>query len=221
MYRIRVVMPGLLAALALTAVASSTALATHEFKVNGTTIAKGSKVEITGQMVELGQLEGTVGSVAVHVTCNQAKGAASAKNVLEEGGKSLLKAEFSGCSVYEVNNGAPKTMPCEIKEPFAIEGKGATVSENGVVEFKGNEEPTNLAFGKIEFKGASCPIAGTDEAKGSQFCDVPDYGFEGNVAEVTCTGTGSCELKLGANPMKIYARLAVAPTKGQKLGWKE
>jgi hypothetical protein len=223
MSRVKLVMLSLLAALALTAIASSTALATHEFKVNGTAIPSGSKVEVQGQIIELGQLEGEVGSgnLKVHITCNQAKGTASNKNVLESGGKSLLKAEFTGCQVYEVNNGAPKTLPCEIKEPIAIEGKGATVAENGVVEFKGNEEPTKERFGSIEFKGGTCTLLGSDEARGSQLCDVPSYGFEGDIGEVICTGTGSANLKLGTNPAKIYARLAVAPTAGQKLGWKE
>jgi hypothetical protein len=224
MSRVKLVMLSLLAALALTAVASSTALATHEFKVNTTVIPSGSKVEVQGQIVELGQLEGEISTIHVHITCNDAKGNASAKNVLESGGKSQLEAEFTGCTVYEVNNGKPESLPnCKIKK-ITAEAEGKTVTENGVVEFTGNKSGGTKEFGTVSIEDATstaCAVEGAFETKGSQLCDVPSYGFESDIGELICTGTGSKELKLDGNPAKIYARLGITGTKGQTLGWKE
>jgi hypothetical protein len=222
MSRMKLVVLSLVAAFALSAVASSTALATHEFKVEGKTIASGSNVEVQGQIIELGQLEGTLGkSVNIHITCNDALGPASAKNVLESGGKAKLFAEFKGCSVYEVNKGGPVNLEaCKVKE-ITAEANGETTAEAGTIKFEGSGTGKSfgkVVIGKVAGSSESCSVEGEVEVTGSQLCDIPSYAFEGDIGELICTGTGSKELQLNKASAKIYARLAVAPTNGQKLG---
>jgi hypothetical protein len=227
MSRVKLVMLSLLAALALTAIASSTALASggHEFKVEGKTIAKGSKVELQGQIMELGQLESVAKGIAIHITCNNAFG--NTENVLEAEGKAKFEAEFQGCTTYNINGGKPENLPgCKTSV-----GKAAATGElieAGIIQYNGSG-PSSL-FNKIEItesegKAGSCNIKGGPfEVKGSQLCAIPSFGFESDIGEVVCDAVGSSKLKVKPSAgseeseAKLYARLAVTGTKGQTLG---
>jgi hypothetical protein len=224
MSRMKLVVLSLVAAFALSAVASSTALATHEYLVNGETIAKGSKVEVQGQIMELGQFETEIAKLSIHITCNDAYGLKGEGNVLEAEGKSKLKAEFKACTLYQINGGIPEGEPkCKVAAITAT-AKGL-LTETGIVKFTGLESELFTKFEISEVKGAgTCNFLGKFEVKGSQLCAIPSYGFEGDIGELVCDGVGSKELKLnqeggteGNKEAKIYARFAVTGTKGQKL----
>jgi hypothetical protein len=83
MTRMKLVMLEPAGAFALSAVASSTALAAHEFIVNGKTVAKGEKIEVQGNVIAAG-LEGTVAKLSIHLACQEGGIVAGAFNVLEE-----------------------------------------------------------------------------------------------------------------------------------------
>jgi hypothetical protein len=193
----------------------------HHFTVNGKAIGRGETVEITGQDVELGQLEGRIGegasAINAHVTCNDAFAPTGAGNVLEEKGQAKLKVESKACSIYEINAGGPASLTsCKVAN-FVTEASGE-LAEAGVIKFAG--KGAEKEFGRIEIEnvaGSTCSVAGTYAMKGAQLCDIPSYAFEGAASKLICTGTGSKELKLGKEPAKIYSRLAIAGTKGQKL----
>jgi hypothetical protein len=217
MSRVKLIVLGLMAAFALSAVASSTALATHEFKVEGKTIVSGEKVEVTGQAAQ-GQLESEVATTAVHLTCNQPGFApVGATNVLQASGVAKAKIEFSGCTLNIVSGGKPEDVPgCKVNE-----GK-TTVEAEGEL---GSGVPGQITFTvkagelKIEKVGSlSCSLEGELKYKGSQVCDIPSWGFESTMGLLVCTGTGSISLKLGEKPAKLYLVGGVTTTSGKKLG---
>jgi hypothetical protein len=230
MYRTKILMLSLLAALALTAVASSTASAgtEHEFKVEGKTIAKGSKVELQGQIVELGQFESLIKGAGIHITCNNAFG--NTENVLEAEGKAKFEAEFEACTVYTITKGLPESVPgCKIKVTKAT--ATGELTEAGVIMYKGSG--TSELFNEIEITesgGGGCHtgvgVGSPYLIKGTQVCAIPSFGFESDIGEVVCDAVGSSNLKMKPsqgsekteNEAKLYARLAVTGTKGQTLG---
>jgi hypothetical protein len=243
MSRMKLIVLGLMAAFALSAVASSTALAAaNEFKVEGKTIEKGSKVEVTGQGLILGQLEGTVTSSNIHIGCNNAYGPAGTENSLEAEGKSNLKAEFTGCTLYVVpatgtNKGLPENVPgCKIQTGgklglIVTEAKGELnpVPEIGLITYMGSQGATEKlsTFEITEAAGGSpkCPLGSLSiEVKGKQTCAIPSYGFESTIGGLICDGSGSNKLEMGKaggssfSNAKIYEALGVSATKGQKLG---
>jgi hypothetical protein len=216
MFRIKLVILSLLAALALSAVASPTALAVHEFIVNGKTIAKGEKVEIQGSGGIY--LEATLAKTLTHIECQQALLPVGASNVLEEGGKSKLKVEFKGCTVTTVIAGAVENQPkCKVVS-FNLEGT-SELPEAGVASIVGSG--AEKLFSKIEVAEVSgagaCALAGTYELKGTQLCDIPAYSETLPGFGIACPPVGGKEVKLATETAKLYLALGISGTKGQTL----
>jgi hypothetical protein len=212
MSRVKLVMMSLLAVCVLSAVASSTALAAHEFLVNGKAVAKGEKVEVQGNVVAA-QLEGVVAKLSIHVTCQEGI-APAAGNVLEEAGQLKIKVELKACTVTTISSGVAENQPkCKLKE-FSAEGSGE-LTEAGIISVKGSP------FAVIhieEVSGAgTCSLVGEFKIEGKQLCAIPDYALTGTLGPVVCDPTGSKELKLGGEPIKLYTSIGLSGTKGQTL----
>jgi hypothetical protein len=215
MQRMRFAMLSVLAALALSAVASSTAMATHEFFVNEKTIGKGEKIEVDGNQMPGGNLlEGTVAKLQINIACQANQLPAGSADVLEEAGKFKIKSEYKGCTVSTVSGGTVENQPkCKLKE-FAAEGSGELI-ESGTMRVKGSPLGT-VHIEEVSGAGA-CALAGEFKMEGTQACTVPNSEVVVTVLTVACNPAGSKELKLGAEPTKLTSTVSIAGTKGQKI----
>jgi hypothetical protein len=234
MFRIKPTVLSSLAVFALSATVASTASAvTHEFKVGGTTIAKGSKVEVQYQSQESSQLEGELAKTSITIGCSNMVGPASSSNVLEAEGKAKLKTEFKACTLGIVSGGKPENVPgCKIGNGGTIiaEANGELAqTEEGVIKYTGSQGATEKVstFEITEAAGGSpkCPLGAlTVEVKGKQLCSFPKYGFEAAGSEVLCTAVGSESLQLGkaggseSKNARFYVKTQVGSTNGKQLG---
>jgi hypothetical protein len=218
MSRMKIVVLGLLAVFAVSAVASSSAFA-HEWLVNQKAIAKGEKVEIQGNQIPgINQLEDTIAKLSVHISC-QLVIVPAAGNILTEGGRlEKFKTEYKACTVTTVSGGVVESQPkCKVKE-FAVEGTGE-LSEAGIVSLKEKEKVGLATIHIEEVTGAgACTLAGEFKVEGSQICTLPHYAVDVDVAVLECNPAGSKELKLGSEPAKLYSSVGLSATKGQTLG---
>jgi hypothetical protein len=204
----------MLAAFALSATASATAMA-HEFFVNEKAIGKGEKVEVQGNQIPgVNQLEGTVAKLQVHITCQENPLPAGSTDVLEEAGKLKIKSEYKGCTVSTVSGGVVENQPkCKLKE-FAAEGSGELI-ESGTMSVKGSPLGT-VHIEEVTGAGA-CTLTGEFKMEGTQACTVPHSEVVVTVLTVECNPAGSKELKLGAEPTKLTSTASITGTKGQKI----
>jgi hypothetical protein len=213
MSRVKLVMLSLLATFALSAVASSTALATHEFLVNGKAIAKGEKVEVQGNVIAEGT-ETTIAKLPVHMACVEGAVPPGTTNVLEEAGKFKTKVEYKTCGVVTVSGGIAEDQPkCKVPG-FITEGSGE-LTEAGVVSIKGTPFAT-VRIEEVAGAGA-CALTGEYKVEGTQLCAIPDYSLTGYIGPIVCDPTGSKELKLGGEVLKVFSTTGIYATKGQTL----
>lgn len=214
MSRIQFVMLSLLVVLALSAGESSTALAAHEFIVNGKAVGVKEKVEVEGSGGIF--LEATVAKTATHLACGEGLLPIGATNVLEELGKFKSKVEFKACTATAVSAGVEEDEPkCKVPS-FNLEGTGE-LTEAGVASVTGSAAEKTFATVKIEeVTGAgACALAGTYELKGTSLCDVPDYLVTGPGIVMGCSPLGAKEVKFGTEPAKLDLSLGIGGTKGQ------
>jgi hypothetical protein len=207
----KLLMLSLLATFALAGVASSTASA-HEWFVNGVKIAAAEKVEIDGNQIPGdNQLEGIIATLNVHITCQEVL-APPAGNLLEEKGKVKIKLEYKACTIYTVGGEVVENQPkCKVAG-FTAEGAGE-LTEAGIFTVKG------APFATIKVENSeteACTLKGEFKVETTDLCSLPHFGVAGYVPVIECNPTGSKELKLGAEPAKLYATVGVAGTKGQK-----
>ncbi len=108
MFKARMIMFGLLAAFALSAIASTSASAAeHNFKIEGKAI-KGEKKELQGSS-GLAVIETTIASVKVQIICQEDRAPDRIENekkefvnLLEEKGKTTYNIEFKNCVLWGV-----------------------------------------------------------------------------------------------------------------------
>jgi hypothetical protein len=217
MSRMKLIVLGLLAAFALSAIAASTASAvTHEWKVEGTTIAKGSKVEAAGQVTS-GTLEFEVGSTSIEIKCDYpGLLSAGSTNYLEAEGKNHLKIESFGCTVRKIEKGKPVNLPeCKVKEgKTAVEATGELEQARpGVNKF--TSVSGSLA---IEKNTNACGVEGTVNYEGKLTCGLPWFGFEIFQWKFWCTPWGSHPFLIGGKPARIWWIIQLQLLKGQKIG---
>jgi hypothetical protein len=193
---------------------ASTALAAHEFLVNGKGVAKEEKVEVDGTGAIF--LEATVAKTATHLACGEGVIPTGASNVLEELGKFKTKLELKACTSTSVAAGVEEDAPkCKVPN-FNLEATGE-LTEAGIATVSGTGAEKILATVKIEeVAGAgACALAGTFKLKGSTGCDIPDYLVTHPGFGVGCTPPGGKEVKFGEEPAKLDLALGVVGTKGQ------
>jgi hypothetical protein len=212
MSRMKLVVLSLLAAFALSAVASSTASA-HEWLVNGKAIAAGEKVEINGNQIPgNNQLEGVIAKLSIHITCQEVL-APPAGNTIEEKGKFKIKLEYKACTVYALESEAMGNEPkCKVAA-FNAEGSGELTAA-GIMTVSG------APFATIKIENSeteTCLLDGEFKVETTQVCSLPHYAVAAWVAVIECNPAGSEKLKLGTEPAKLYSVVGVSGTKGQKL----
>jgi hypothetical protein len=185
----------LLAALTITAIASSSALA-HEYLVEGKAIAAGEKVEAVGD-TGLQWVETKIGGLPIVQECDEGLGTGN----LEEKGKSTSRSESKNCRIFEINKGKRTYLSaCSLKEPVVIEATGElTGVGEDILTGSGKEE----TFSEFEIKGESCVIKGKYKVKGTQLCTSPLAELEKVLHEGICTAAGS-KLKLGTESVRLY-----------------
>jgi hypothetical protein len=200
MSRMKFILLGLLAAFAVSAVASSSASAAHNFKVEGKTVGAGEKVEVQG-ISKSGEFESTLGGLKVIVTC-QEDDAPPATNAIEGAGVSKFEVKFkNGCLLWEVNGGKKAVITsCKVTETTVAKGEDKLVGNEGNPEDEFKGEP----FGNLELEGGGCALAKKTEIKGSTKCALPEANVEAVEHEIICTGAGS-SLKLGSEPAYLYS----------------
>jgi hypothetical protein len=215
MSRTRLVLLGLLAAFALSAVASSPALAAHEFKVNGTTVATGEKVEMIGNSPghHQPQWEISIGNTILHIQCQRVT---LSLFFLLAAGRISLSLLFSGCtSTIVVGQRAVIEPGCKIKNgEIKVEGEGELT---GAGEITMKTTSGKVSIEKVE-KG-ECTTEGEYTVTGSQICTLPHYSVETAVALLECNPAGSSINleKTEKSATKIYGTFAIAGAKGQKI----
>jgi hypothetical protein len=206
----------LLAAFALSAIASSTALAAHEFIVNGTTIKAGEKVEAQAdQLPGIDQFESTLLSSNIHISCQQ--GINGKESVfLEEKGKAKSTIEFKACTLTIGNASGVENVPaCKVSVAAAVTTDELTNSGELLIKPAEGTVFTKITIEKVN-KEASCALATTVEVKGEQVCTLPHFGIVVYVSEIDCTPSNS-KLKLAAETAKLSATIGLAGLKGQEL----
>ncbi len=204
MSKVKIALFSGLATVALSAVMSSSALALHEFKVEGAVL--GATPVAIEAMSQTGYMETTVGGNIVHLECRDDYTVATSQ--IEEKGKSKARIEFSNCQVYEITGGNLVAEPsCVVTEPITAK---ATDELTGLGEDTFTGEGGTFAEIKIA-KNASCPFATlaalTLKVKGSELCTFWEAGVEEVVHELYCTPGGST-LKAGESteePAKLWS----------------
>jgi len=201
MSRMKFILLGLLAAFAVSAVASASAsAATHNFKIEGKTVGTGEKEELIVQS-KAGLFESAIAGTKTTITCQEDIGGVS---TIEEKGKSKFELKFkNGCLFWEVKEGKKAVLTaCKVKEPILAKGEDELSGGTGnpVEEFK---EKGTEAFTTIEIEGGSCAFAKKFEVKGSTTCALPEAAVEEATHEIICTGVGS-NLKFGGEAAYLY-----------------
>ncbi len=208
MSRVKFIMLSMLAAFALSAVASATASA-HEFFINGSALSKTEEVQ--GNSIPYAtenKFESIIAKLNVNINCAVAVAPGGAANVLETAGKIKSKIEFKDCSIYKTAKGATEEqIACSLKEPVVAEAEGS-LNGAGELELKPTAANKTL-FSEFEIVGTGCAIAGKQKVEGEpQRCAIPNYGVEAEIGFVSC-GPGGSALKLGTEGAKLYFTIAL------------
>jgi hypothetical protein len=199
MSKAKFVLLSLLAAFAVSAIASATASAAHVFKIEGTEITKNEEVEGVSQE---GLMETEAASTTFGIVCKEDYSALSAKNVIEKGGKSKGELEFKSCLVYIVEKTGAKSYNtgCSVTEPVKAEFTDElTNAGEDTFTGAGAEE----LFSEVKIKG-TCAFGGTAlKVKGKELCEIPEYLAEQVLHHLVCTPAGS-SLKSGASSARLF-----------------
>lgn len=240
MSKVKLILLGMLAVLAVSAVASATAEAKetigfwdcqpHE---NGhwensqctkagppddyeTEEIRETKAEGTSQTSELaGKLLG----ISVLIRCEKDTFTAT----LKAGGASEGEVKFTGCRVLTENESVLKERPeCIVKEPIEFKFTDRLIETGKQAfsdEFKGIlESGKTFVEITIENKGTEkCPVADTAKVTGTQTCPIPKAEEPLVTHEIVCTPTGS-NLELGGKPAKFTSTEKVKLDSGQDWG---
>jgi hypothetical protein len=198
MSRMKFALLSLLAAFAVSVVASASAsAATHNYKVELTELIGSEEIEGNSQE---GKMETTVGGTSITIQC-QEDYAPSKESTIETGGKSkVAKLEFRQCIVYQSKN-KMEVLTCVVKEPVTAEAIDELTGQ-GEDTFK---EKGAGPFSKVTLEGAKCALGNpiTLEIKGAELCTTVLSALEEITHELLCTPGGST-LKSGTEPAKLW-----------------
>jgi hypothetical protein len=184
MTRVRVVLLGLLAVFAVSAVASSTASAAHVYLIEQTELLSSEAIEDQGQNTKL---ETRILNISVFIQCQEEL----SSGVIKPKGESTFKIEMKNCYLAENNNGKKVFLPgCTPVEPIIIEGTDQLI-EHSVDEFKGELKGEKGVFASIELTGEKCVLKGKFKISGAQTCAIPEAEFEKVLHHLICTPAGS------------------------------
>jgi hypothetical protein len=201
MAKARIILLGLLAALALSAAATATASA-HEYAVEGTKVTTAVEGTFTsGTSV----LRGIVAKTNIEVVSTLSAGTFT----LEEKGKSKYSVTFTGNKLYEVN--AEKHLvllsACGVTEKIEITNGKDTLLEKEVKagEFLDTFEP-NAEKGKVyvEFEITKCTLKGKYAAEGTANAFTAAGGTEKVLQNVVFSGEDQ-ELKFATEPASFIS----------------
>jgi hypothetical protein len=207
MSKIKIGLFSVLATVALSAAMSSSALAAHEFRVNGTAVGA-TAFEVQGSSQE-GWFETTTAGNQLVLNC-QADYTSVEKesNLLEKEGKSKAKLEFRNCFVYKLETTGKKVAlgECHVTEPVVAEAtdKLENVGEDKFTGTKAEETFAEIVLPKSETCSLTKTAAITLKAKGAEVCTVPLAQEEDVVHELFCTPGGST-LKSGTEPARFWS----------------
>jgi hypothetical protein len=218
MSRVKFVMLGLLAALALSAFASAAPASAHEFFVNTKAVAEKEKVEMVGNTIghRQPQFELIQKGTILHIQCQRVT---LSKFTLGFAGSIVLSLLLSGCTSTTVVNQLAVLHPtCKIGNGGEIkveaEGKITTAGEVALTP-KGS-----IVIEEAIEKAGACATAGTYTLAGESKCTLPHYSVEAAVAAIECNPAGSTlKTEIGAEKTsaKFYGSFAFAGAAGQKV----
>jgi hypothetical protein len=242
MSRIRLILLGLLAVLAVSLVASAFATEppvkcgvkaekTPDYCVGGFELenAKGEPVSAEAEGTNgVSILKATVASTAAEVECKKGKSSGS----IEDGavgtvGKSKVINTFEECKLLKPAN-CKLTASSESKIKTA-ELVGSLALTAGRVEDKLEAPESAFAAISIEGKESSCVIAEVEKPKtfeviGSQLCEIDKANTEAEIEaiahKIICKTSGS-SLKIGGNKAEMASEATVKLTSGKKWSVKE
>lgn len=237
MSRTRLILLGLLAALAVGVVASASAeppppssclkvTTAPAYCIEGVPLVS-SSAEVEGTNNGASILKGTIGSVTSEVKCEKGKltgtiegGAAGAA------GKSTAKMTFEECALVKPTNCELTTKTigtAELKDELELTGSGKRIED----KFEPKAGTTFASIG-IEGKESSCVIAHVGEeikfaVSGSQVCEVDTSNTaaetEATTHKMKCVAAGG--LAIGTNPAEMTSEATVKLKSGKKWSVKE
>jgi hypothetical protein len=198
MSRIKVALLSLLAAFALSAVASTTALAgtSHVYLIEQTELGAGSNPateaiegKSTSSKVEI---EAAGNFLVTLCKSDEIKGELKTK------GASDFNILFSNCELYDrsFKTGEQEFLTaCKVKEPVEASGVGELITHS-ITEFKEFK-------GALVLEGTLCGFVGKFEITGTQTCSTPEGGFSREIHNLECAPAAS-SLKLQASPAQFF-----------------
>jgi hypothetical protein len=205
MSRTKLLLLSLAAVLAVSAVASASALAAFppRFYVAGQEVKGTETFPYTGT-INVARMNSLIGGLKMMIECTENKVAGT--NVLGSEGKASGEANFEKCVLYEMTKGGEesnKSEKCRIREPIAFKFASQLVfGPSGLPEeeFKPASGEIFVEIGILSQPGKSCLFAVTLQVKGTYFASG---GAEGEIErkehELVYTSTGG-RITLGKEP---------------------
>jgi hypothetical protein len=193
MWRIRLLLSGLLAVLAVSVSAAAQASAAqHYFLVEETEVAPKQSFTFEGTS-KASKMEGSVAKVKVVIKCEKDVLSGS----LEESGINKSTIEYKECKLFSEKEKEVITG-CKVTEPIVAKVKGNIIG----AEESETREPVEDKFSaqegseftKIEIvnkEKETCIAAGKYPVTGSQICKLPNGEKEATEHEIECTASGS------------------------------
>jgi hypothetical protein len=243
MTKVKLVLLGMLAVFAVSAVASASASAALETRgayvcanvgsggqwknaecsekeSNGKFSTKELGTEAVEGTSETSELAGKIGSVRTIIICKKDEFSGS----LLSTGASSGEVKFRECVAEKENEGKRGILVnCKVKVPieFKFTDQLLLNTTTGIFEdeFKATKSEETFVEITIEETGGTCTIKGEYKAKGTQNCELPKATLALVTHEIVCKPEGS-NLKLGAEPAKFKSTEKVKLSGGQAgEGW--
>jgi hypothetical protein len=238
MSRTRLILAGLLAALAVGVVASASAeppppascmkVGVPGYCIEGVPLVAGF-AEVEGTNIGASILKGTVGMVTSEVKCEKGKMTGTIEGgAAGTAGKSTAIMTFEECALVtptncELSAGSKTIETVELKDELELTGSAKRIEDKF-------EPKTGTTFTSVGFEGkeSSCVIAHVGEeikfkVSGSQVCEVDTSNTvaetEATTHKMKCVTTGG--LKIGTNPAEITSEVTVKLKSGKKWSVKE
>jgi hypothetical protein len=182
MSKTKVILLGLLAAFALSAISSS-ATSAHEFKVEESEIAKSSPQTILG-LSPSKFMQIHIGGKPYVVRCVYD----IVRGTMGNGGTTVLEINEYNCFfVGALPNGRPQILPgCKLPaviRQFATD----TLPQRGIDKWTGEKTEETLLEFTVEGTKPECEIEGKYKVKGSMTCAIPEVEYEKVLHELICT----------------------------------
>lgn len=237
MSKTRLILAGLLAAVAVGVVATASAepppptscvkvKTAPAYCIEGAALVS-SSAEVEGTNSGASILKGTIGSVTSEVKCEKGKLTGSIEGgAAGTPGKSTAKMTFEECKLVKPTNCelSSKTIgTSELKDELELTGSGKRIEDKF-------EPKTGNHFASIGIEGkeSSCVIAHVGEeikfaVSGSQVCEVDTSNTVAETEAIThkmkCVAAGG--LEIGTNPAEMTSEVAVKLKSGKKWSVKE